>query len=113
MPPSEDRSGSCKFSALIAREIFGGRLAGNDEHVFIVVEGTIIDLNQDQVDVKALGAGAYVQDLVGLRHPDYLDALGSCVPRASKWAKVALAEILTGHHAPTPQKSLCEVTVSP
>lgn len=113
LPVSDDRSGSCKFAALIAREIFGGQLAGNDEHVFVVLAGQVVDLNRDQEDVKVLGSEAYLDDPLSLRHPDYRDALGSCVPRAAKWAKIALDQMLAEPHRPSPEKSLCEDTVSP
>ena len=112
-PISDDRSGSCKFAALIAREIFGGQLAGNDEHVFVVLGGVIIDLNRDQADVKDLGSEAYLEDPLSLLHPDYRDAMGSCVPRASKWAMVALQEMAQEHHRPEMEKLLYAVTVSP
>lgn len=112
-PASADRSGSCKFAALIAREIFGGRLAGNDEHVFVVLAGKVIDLNHDQADVKDLGSEAYLDDPLSLRHPDYRDALGSCVPRSAKWAKVALEQMPAEHHRPATEKSLYETSVSP
>lgn len=112
-PASDDRSGGCKFAALIAREVFGGRLAGNDEHVFVVLAGKVIDLNHDQADVKALGSEAYFEDPLSLRHPDYRDALGSCVPRATKWAKIALEEMLAENHTAALQKSVYEATVSP
>lgn len=113
VPPSDDRSGSCKFAALIARQIFGGRLAGNDEHVFVVVDGQVIDLNHDQADVRDLGAEAYLQDPLCLRHPDYRDALGSCVPRAAKWTNVALEQMLVERHTLAPEKSFSEPSVSP
>lgn len=112
-PVTDDRSGSCKFAALIARELFGGRLAGNDEHVFVILAGQIVDLNRDQADVKDLGSEAYIDDPLCLRYPDYRDALGSCVPRAAKWAKIALEQMLPEHHKPAPEKSLCEDSVSP
>lgn len=110
---SADRSGSCKFAALIAREIFGGRLAGNDEHVFVLLAGRIIDLNRDQADVKALGTDAYRDNTLSLRHPDYLDALGSCVSRATKWAQIALEELYSEHLPPAPQYLVDDATVSP
>lgn len=81
-----DRSGSCKFAALLARELFGGRLAGNFDHVFVVLNHLIIDLNSTQSDAVGLGNSAYTRMDFVLCQPDYRDALSSCLPRVHKWA---------------------------
>lgn len=85
IPLIKDRSGSCKFAALLARDLFGGRIAGNTEHVFVLMKGQIIDLNKDQSDVKALGDLAYVDSIEILSHPDYIEALDSCIHRVHRW----------------------------
>lgn len=82
-----DRSGSCKFAALLSRILFGGRLAGNNEHVFTVNQSTIIDLNVEQLDVVELGRMAHVRFDNVLTHKDYREALSSCIPRVEKWEK--------------------------
>ena len=80
------RAGSCKFAALLAQALFGGRLAGNDEHVFVVLaDGTLLDLNEKQPDVTALGAKAWDRHDFVLAHSDYRTALGSCLPRVNRW----------------------------
>ena len=82
-----DRSGSCKFAALIARDLFGGRLAGNHDHVFVVLrDGTRIDLNADQCDVAGLGLRAHRLECAVLSMPGYRESLGSCTERARRWA---------------------------
>lgn len=91
----------------------GGKLAGNDEHVFVVTSGSVIDLNDDQADVLALGSLAHLNLPSTLAHQDYRDALGSCVPRASKWAGVALTELLGEEHEPGVKKSLLDVSITP
>jgi hypothetical protein len=90
-----DREGSCKFAALLARALFGGRLAGNDDHVFVVLaDGARLDLNELQPDVAELGAKAWVRHDFVLEHPDYRDALGSCVPRVERWVNWVKASLL-------------------
>ncbi|KZN20546.1 MULTISPECIES: hypothetical protein [Pseudomonas] len=81
-----DREGSCKFAALLARALFGGRLAGNHDHVFVVLaNGSLLDLNENQPDVAAFGSNAWARHDFVLAHPDYREALGSCMPRVERW----------------------------
>jgi len=81
---SEDRSGSCKFASLLARVLFGGTLAGNQQHVFVRRRGKRLDLNEAQQDVLKLGEKAYEEDgSIGGR--DYRCSLGSCLPRVNRW----------------------------
>jgi len=84
-----ERSGSCKFAALLARNLFGGRLAGNHEHVFVISGSNLIDLNIDQKDVIDLHQAHLRMDTV-LTHRDYRDALTSCLPRVDKWEQWVL-----------------------
>jgi hypothetical protein len=81
---TKDRSGSCKFAALLARTLFGGRLVGNQQHVFVVRRGKVLDMNVGQSDVAALGERAHQQD-ASILHSDYRDSLTSCLPRVAKW----------------------------
>jgi hypothetical protein len=81
---SEDRSGSCKFASLLARSLFGGVLAGNQQHVFVRRQGRILDLNHKQGDVVRLGDKAYIDDH-SLINRDYRDSLDSCLPRVNRW----------------------------
>lgn len=80
-----DRSGSCKFAALLARSLFGGRLAGNYEHVFTVTDAEIIDLNFTQKDVINLNNLAHSRTDFVLCERDYREALSSCLPRVQRW----------------------------
>lgn len=81
---TKDRSGSCKFAALMARELFGGRLAGNQHHVFVLRKGSVFDLNADQEDVSRLGDKAYQRDS-SITHHEYRESMASCLPRVSRW----------------------------
>jgi hypothetical protein len=81
---STDRSGSCKFSALLARTLFGGKLAGNENHVFVIRRGKVLDMNAGQADVALLGKRAHYHD-ASILHPQYRESLSSCLPRVAKW----------------------------
>lgn len=87
------RAGSCKFASLLARSLFGGRLAGNANHVFVVKDGNIIDLNEQQSDVVLLGAKAHIQFNSVLYHVDYREALTSCLPRLEKYEAWILEQV--------------------
>lgn len=81
---SVDRSGSCKFASLLARSLFGGVLAGNQQHVYVMRQGRVLDLNHSQDDVVRLGDKAYLNDN-SLSNRDYRDSLDSCLPRVNRW----------------------------
>lgn len=101
----EGRSGSCKFAALLARDLFGGRLAGNMDHVFVLQrDGARIDLNEDQRDVLELGDRAHRLECEVLSTIDYRESLGSCTERTRRWVAWA-EEQLKGHPKPTPPLS--------
>jgi hypothetical protein len=91
--PNGSRSGSCKFASLLARSLFGGRLAGNANHVFVVNDGKIIDLNEHQSDVVLLGQKAHIQFNSVLYHIDYREALSSCLPRLEKYESWILEQV--------------------
>lgn len=84
------RGGSCKFAALLARELFGGRLDGNLDHVFVRKDKAIFDLNEQEEDVLILGASAHLSTPWVLHHVDYRESLGSCIPRVLRWAQWVL-----------------------
>lgn len=98
-PESEDRSSSCKFAALLARELFGGRLAGNEEHVFVMREGQVLDLNAQQQDVLMLGDLAHIDQRNCIQHRDYRTSLGTCMPRVSNWLQEAERRMPEGARA--------------
>ncbi|MHD0644817.1 hypothetical protein ACYPKM_04270 [Pseudomonas aeruginosa] len=85
--PTNDRSGSCKFAALLARRLFGGKLAGNSQHVFILLDGKVVDLNFDQEDVLELGVNAHKHDPFTLEFREYRESFASCLPRVDRWVE--------------------------
>ncbi len=89
-----DRSGSCKFAALLARDLFGGRLSGNNEHVFVTLEdGYLLDLNDQEPDVNGMGNAAHTMNCFVLTDIEYREALGSCMPRVERWSSWVISEL--------------------
>lgn len=89
-----DLTNSCKFSSLFAREIFGGRLRGNEAHQFVEApDGTIIDLNIDADDVKQLGDYAHRHMSGFWGNPDHRDSVNSCIPRVGRWVEEFMREM--------------------
>ncbi len=89
-----DRSGSCKFAALFARNLFGGKLAGNANHVFVIKDSKIIDLNDRQTDVIILGDKAHSQFNSLLCHIEYREAFTSCLERLKKYEELVLNQAI-------------------
>lgn len=83
--PSTDRSGSCKFAALLSLQLFGGRLSGNFNHCFVLLNKQIIDLNREQSDVIELGSRAYLHTPREIYCKEYRESLESCLPRVERW----------------------------
>lgn len=85
-----ERSGSCKFAALLSRSLFGGQIVGNHEHVFVISGSHLIDLNISQKDVIDLNHQAHLRMDNVLTHRDYREAFTSCLPRVAKWEQWVL-----------------------
>lgn len=89
------REGSCKFAALLCRSLFGGHIDGNYDHVFLRLNnGETLDINAHQRDVKLFGESAHISDIKKLSHPDYMDSLGSCMPRVERWVEWFESELI-------------------
>jgi hypothetical protein len=88
-PVPRDLRGACKFAALFAKELFGGKIQGNWHHVFVVKNGKRIDLTD--------GAGVKKEHLaetdpIFLKDPFFKESLGYCVPRVMKWVEEFILE---------------------
>jgi hypothetical protein len=88
--PDGVRVGSSKFAALLAREVFGGTLAGNSDHVFVLHNDIIVDLNVSQPDVKALDMLAHIDTPHAISGVEFREKLGLCMPAVERWAKVVI-----------------------
>lgn len=79
-----DLSGACKFCALFAKALFGGAVDGNDEHVFVRVDGEVVDLSAASADVAGL-ADPYGSDEEHLWNEDLHYSLSTCLARVRAW----------------------------
>lgn len=90
-PEPDDLSRSCKFTSLFLRALIGGRIAGNEDHQFVIRNGEVLDLNAGAGDMAALD-DPYFDDPGFLGNRDHCDSLDSCLPRVSQWLAEFRAE---------------------
>jgi len=105
----DDLSGSCKFTSMFAQKVFGGKLAGNEKHQYVILNGQIIDLNIDANDVvrfqneyDADGFIGYKENKYGwsewhgpphehdeifFNNRDHRESMKSCRPRVNQWVQ--------------------------
>lgn len=93
-PIPDDLSYSCKFTSMFASIVFGGKMQGNHDHQYVVLQnGDILDLNEDAADTKALGDRAYVHDPIFWNSPDHKASMKSCEPRVNDWVSGFVDEL--------------------
>lgn len=93
-----DLAGACKFCALFAKALFGGAVDGNFDHVFVRVDGAVLDLSAASADVAALD-DPYGTDVDHLGNEDLTWSFGTCVRRVRAWVA---AYPMPAHALPTP-----------
>jgi hypothetical protein len=81
-----DLSGACKFCALFAKALFGGAVDGNYDHVFVRVDGEIVDLSAASADVAAMEE-PYASDPEHLELEDLHYSFGTCLRRVRSWVE--------------------------
>lgn len=52
-----DLSRACKFAALFAQAIFGGKIMANDHHTWVILDGRVLDLAEDAPDATLMRQG--------------------------------------------------------
>lgn len=93
----DDLSGACKFSSLFAQRVFGGKIKGNHDHQYVVLDdGQILDLNADAADVRELSI-PYRHDRRFWNNKEHRESLNSCLPRVETWLKEFENELRPGH----------------
>lgn len=90
MPPI-DLSGSCKYGSLFMNRVFGGVIWGHYEHQFNVIEGRIVDLSHDALDVGKIN-NPYLHEPDFFAIPCKRAALNKCLPRVERWVEQFLEE---------------------
>jgi hypothetical protein len=87
-----DLSGSCKYGSLFMNQVFGGKICGHYEHQYNVIDGRIVDLSHDAVDVGRI-TNPYLHEPDFFVIPEKQASLDKCLPRVKGWVKEFLAEI--------------------
>jgi hypothetical protein len=88
-PTPYDLSSSCRFSSLFVRFVFGGTLKGNLRHMFNEIDGQIIDLNKNALDVRNMEQNQmqpYCHVESDILHPDYRERVETCVLFVKQWS---------------------------
>jgi len=85
-----DLSGSCKYGSLFMLYVFGGTIRGHYEHQFNFINGRLVDLSHDAVDVGRM-SNPYLHEPEYFVIPEFRAALTQCMPRAEQWAEEFLA----------------------
>ncbi len=90
-PPPSDLSGACKYGSLFVREVFGGVIEGHYAHQFNRLDGRLVDLSHDALDVGRMRQ-PYLNDEDYFRIPEYQRRLAACMPRVHGWVHGFLKE---------------------
>lgn len=90
--PPTDLSGSCKYGSLFMNQVFGGSIRGHYEHQYNIIEGRIVDLSHDAIDVGRI-INPYLHEPGFFAIPERQASLDNCLPRVTCWVVQFLAEI--------------------
>jgi hypothetical protein len=80
-----DLSGACKYGSLFMQSVFGGGLRGHFEHQFNLIDGRLVDLSHDAMDVGRM-RHPYLHEHDYFAVPALQRSLAECLPRAEGWA---------------------------
>lgn len=87
-----DLSGSCKYGSLFMNRVFGGSIRGHYEHQYNIIEGRIVDLSHDAIDVGRI-TNPYLHEPDFFAIPEKQASLNNCLPRVERWVAQFLEEI--------------------
>ncbi|MGE0113753.1 MAG: transcriptional regulator [Steroidobacteraceae bacterium] len=79
-----DLSHSCKYGTLFMHTVFGGDIAGNYQHQFNIINGSIVDLSDAAADVCAL-LHPYIHEPELFDIPEHTASMQGCQPRVAAW----------------------------
>jgi hypothetical protein len=85
-----DLSRSCKYGSLFAQRVFGGSIRGHYEHQYNFIDGRLVDLSHDSLDVGRM-TNPYLHEILFFAIPEIQARLAKCSPRAEQWANDFLA----------------------
>ncbi|MFA5982440.1 MAG: transcriptional regulator [Methylococcaceae bacterium] len=87
-----DLSGACIYGSLFMNHLFGGTIRGHYQHQFNLIEGRIVDLSHDAMDVGKM-TNPYLHEPGYFIIPEKNKALDECIPRIDDWVIQFLAEL--------------------
>ncbi|PPC91640.1 MAG: transcriptional regulator [Methylobacter sp.] len=90
--PPDDLSGACKYGSLFVNLVFGGSICGHYEHQYNVIDGRIVDLSHDALDVGRISA-PYLHEPDFFAIPEKQAASAACLLRVEPWAAQFLLEL--------------------
>ena len=104
----KDLANSCKFTSLMAKILFGGKICGNFDHQFNWIEGKARDLNSQASDVRRMkrkGQDPHLQDWEFFGNPEHMESMYSCFARSAQWAsRFGQAALAEGHEPLCPAR---------
>lgn len=103
-PVPSDLSGACKYGSLFVQGVFGGVIEGHYAHQFNRIDGRLIDLGHDALDVGRM-RNPYLHDADYFLIPEYRDRLARCAPRVEAWVAGFLCPPLSSPERLTPCSS--------
>lgn len=83
LPPPADLSGSCKHGSLFMQSVYGGGIRGQCAHPYNFIDGRVVDLRHDALDVGRMRQPSLHEPAYFLV-PELQDALTGCEPRAQR-----------------------------
>ncbi|MCX7087028.1 MAG: transcriptional regulator [Methylococcales bacterium] len=87
-----DLSGACKYSSLFMNLVFGGTICGHYEHQYNLIDGRIVDLSHDAMDVGRI-INPYHHEPDYFAIPEKKASLDGCLPRVARWVVEFLKEV--------------------
>jgi hypothetical protein len=85
-----DLSGACKYGSLMVQYVFGGSIRGHFEHQYNFIDGRLVDLSHDALDVGRM-RHPYQHEPAYFAVPELQASLAGCSPRAEAWGAKFIA----------------------
>lgn len=87
-----DLSGACKYGSMFMQRVFGGEIEGHYQHQFNRIQGRLVDLSHDALDVGLMRT-PYLHEPDFFLIPHVQSQQLSCLPRVENWSTRFLAEL--------------------
>jgi hypothetical protein len=67
------------------QSVFGGAIRGHFEHQYNFIDGRLVDLSHDAIDVGNMSS-PYLHEPEYFGVPEVQASLATCIPRSQRWA---------------------------